>query len=42
MKCKCLNAKQAVVFLDKVGINNISVMCNICESIHRINKEEEK
>lgn len=42
MKCDCIDAKVAIILLDKAGINNVSVMCNICESIHRIKRCDEE
>jgi hypothetical protein len=41
IKCDCINAKTAVILLDKAEINNVSVICNICESIHTIKRDDE-
>ena len=35
---KCDEAKKAFVLLDKVGFENVSVMCNHCNVIWMLNK----
>lgn len=36
---KCEEAKKAFILLNKVGFTNISVMCNYCEAIWKLEDE---